>query len=156
MRRRTFSLIELVIVVVILGILAAIAVPRMSQASSGAAAVAAAQTAALIRDVVDRETATEGEIPSDVLPSWFAGNHVPPNPYAPHLTPVVRVSATGDATKLHPKGKTVDVTPLGAYWYNSANGVFRARVAKQASNSETIDLYNRVNDADITLLNQTN
>lgn len=37
LRRRAFSLVELVIVVVIIGIIAAIAVPRMSRGAAGAA-----------------------------------------------------------------------------------------------------------------------
>ena len=53
MRRRGFSLIELVIVVVIIGIIGAIAIPRMSRGAVGAADSALTANLAVLRNAID-------------------------------------------------------------------------------------------------------
>lgn len=52
-KRRAFSLIELVIVVVIIGIIGAIAIPRMSRGAAGAADSALTANLAVLRNAID-------------------------------------------------------------------------------------------------------
>ena len=60
MRRRAFSLVELVIVVAIIGVIAAIAVPRMSRAARGAGDAALWGNLATLRGVIDMYAAEHG------------------------------------------------------------------------------------------------
>ncbi|MEM1329207.1 MAG: prepilin-type N-terminal cleavage/methylation domain-containing protein [Planctomycetota bacterium] len=53
MRRRGFSLVELVVVVVILGIIGAIAIPRMSRGAAGAADSALIADLAVLRSAIE-------------------------------------------------------------------------------------------------------
>jgi prepilin-type N-terminal cleavage/methylation domain-containing protein len=53
MRKRGFSLLELVIVVVIIGIIAAIAIPRMSRGTAGAVDSALTGDLAVLRNAVE-------------------------------------------------------------------------------------------------------
>jgi len=59
-RRRGFSLIELVIVIVIIGIIGAIAVPRMSRAASGAADSSLVADLNVMRTAIDLYQAEHG------------------------------------------------------------------------------------------------
>lgn len=52
-KRRAFSLIELVIVVVIIGIIGAIAIPRMSRGAAGASDSALTANLAVLRNAID-------------------------------------------------------------------------------------------------------
>jgi prepilin-type N-terminal cleavage/methylation domain-containing protein len=53
MKRRGFSLLELVVVVVIIGIIAAVAIPRLSRGSAGAADAALSSNLAVLRNGID-------------------------------------------------------------------------------------------------------
>lgn len=53
LKRRAFSLIELVIVVVIIGIIGAIAIPRMSRGAAGASDSALTANLAVLRNAID-------------------------------------------------------------------------------------------------------
>jgi hypothetical protein len=55
--------------------------------------------------------------------------------------------------KWHPIDKTTANHP---FWYNPANGAFRIRVPRQATNAETLALYNRVNGTSVRALDDTN
>ena len=60
LKRRAFSLIELVIVVVIIGIIGAIAIPRMSRGAAGAADSALVGDLAVVRSAIDLYKAEHG------------------------------------------------------------------------------------------------
>jgi len=42
-----------------------------------------------------------------------------------------------------------------AYWYNPDNGIVRARVTPQETVSDTLALYNEVNNTAVTAMAQT-
>lgn len=63
-RRRAFSLIELVIVVVIIGIIGAIAIPRMSRGAEGAADSAVKANIAVLRNAIDLYKTEQGSYPT--------------------------------------------------------------------------------------------
>lgn len=151
-----FTLIELLIVLVLLAIFALFIIPQFKGMADDTRANSCSKTLDHIIKVIDLYKLQNGEYPATIESKLFVGNLMPVNPYDPTADPVFRISATGDPTKLHPKTKTVGgASHEGAFWYNTANGIVRARVEAQASNSETIALYNRVNRANVTKLNQT-
>ena len=144
-----FSLVELVIVVVIIGVIAAIAVPRISRASDGANEAALRATVRNVASKIEVLYGEEGKYPDDIDPAWFSPGRLS-NPYDPdHPTPVF---VSSKAKQLHPKWKVI--RSGSTFWYNSANGAFRARVDDQLSKSETIDLYNLINGTNITSITQ--
>lgn len=65
LRRRGFSLLELIAVVTILGIIAAVVIPRISSSSSTAKMKADQQTAAELRSAVERHYFEDGAFPTN-------------------------------------------------------------------------------------------
>jgi prepilin-type N-terminal cleavage/methylation domain-containing protein len=145
--RRAFSLIELVVVVVILGVIGAIAIPRMSGMVSRSKVQGAAGAVQAVRSVIEEYRATRGSPPATLGTTNFYGKSAPRNPYAPAGPTDIEVVAAGAAVT-EPAVKTTTVSR--AFWYNSDNGEFRARVSEQGSVSATVDLYNAVNGTSIT------
>lgn len=62
LRRRAFSLIELVIVVVILGVIGAVAIPRMSRGAEGASESALVSNLATLRGAIELYAAEHGGV----------------------------------------------------------------------------------------------
>lgn len=104
-RRKGFSLIELVIVVVIIGIIAAIAIPRMSRGSAGAAESALAGDMAEWREALDHYQAEHGNYPD---PANIA------NQLTQYTDGAGTVTATPDQTHMYgPYLRAVPTLPVG-------------------------------------------
>ena len=87
--------------------------------------------------------------PETIDPAWFASQKLT-NPFDPnHANPIF---VAIHPTHAFPRFKTL--VSGSAFWYNKDNGAFSARVPAQDSDAETINLFNRVNDSDITTLDQ--
>ncbi len=151
--RRGFTLVELTIVILMLSILAAMVIPKITQGSDESRAAAAATTVQSVQAKIMEVFAQTGEYPATIDPDWFAHNELPANPWDLSYTGA-RVwydsSATGAQT--HPLFKHFRGT--GVYWYNPNNGRFRALVPTQATDAETLDVYNNSNGAGATDLTQ--
>ena len=65
LRRKAFTLVELVIVVLVLGIIAAIAAPKMFDTANDARQNATRQSLAVIRDAIQLYRAANGALPGD-------------------------------------------------------------------------------------------
>lgn len=145
--RSAFTLLELLIVVVILGILAAIVVPQYSDASQEATGATLRTIIHTVRTRIDYEyhASGSGSYPAAVEAEWFAGQVLPRHPENSFGVPAIEVAS--DAGKLHPDNKVLKAGVPGAFWYNSSEGAFRARVADQGSSAATLGFYNYVNQS---------
>jgi prepilin-type N-terminal cleavage/methylation domain-containing protein len=163
---RAFTLIELIAVLVVLAILSGVALPKyfdyreraeISAAQGARGALATAVVNARLADAVFN--GGEGSYPAnltEVLETQDSSHLL--NPYHDNRMPVYNIDRGGEA-KVHPQNKTIESaisSRWGSIWYNPDNGQVRFRVPQQSSTQATIDLYNLVNEASITRLNQTN
>lgn len=157
MRRCGFTLVEILIVVVILGILAAVVVPQFSDASEGARVSATAANVRAVQDQIAMYQARNGVYPSVIDEGWFKTELT--SPVGQGLPETVGYDDSNNASKWHTTAKGVPPEGIpvswgGIYWYNPLNGAFRARVPQQATDVETLELYNKVNNTGVTSLGQ--
>ncbi|MCP4249757.1 MAG: prepilin-type N-terminal cleavage/methylation domain-containing protein [bacterium] len=138
-----FTLVEVLIVVVVLGILAAIVVPQFSDASTDAMASALQTNVSSIQTQLDIQYHKSGAYPLTVDATLFAGNKLPTHPGNDFGVPSVQVLSSAGLP--HPANKVLKGGVGGAYWYNPAGGVLRARVTDMGSAAATLDFYNLVN-----------
>ncbi|MFB3430597.1 MAG: type II secretion system protein [Phycisphaerales bacterium] len=138
LRRRGFSLIELVIVIVIIGIIGAIAVPRMSRAATGAADSSLTADLNVLRTAIDLYQAEHG----GSYPSYAS--------FVAQLTTFTNDAGATNATKTTTyiygpyirEIPSIKVGPLkglntvsdtaedgSAWYYNETTGVIRANYA---------------------------
>jgi prepilin-type N-terminal cleavage/methylation domain-containing protein len=151
-RHRGFSLVEIVIVVAVLLILASLVLPRSSSASSQAEAVALRSAVATVRRKLMEHYAAHATFPQAIHPAWFAGGSTPHNAFDPPPPTPILIDGTNDPSKTHPAGKLIQ--PTGAFWYNPANGAFRARIIDMGDEPRNLKLYNSVNGTRIAAWEQ--
>ncbi len=154
-RAAGFTLVEILIVVIILGILAALVMPKFTSASQESKAAAAAAICRNVQQKVLEYRSTHGQYPDDIDPTWFAGKALPKSPFDPtHETPIEYDTASPESVR-HPRFKFTNAS-TAPFWYNPANGMFRARVTAQATTAKTLELYNKANAAKVaTYFGQT-
>lgn len=139
-----FTLVELMIVISVLGILAALVVPRYVNAKDDAVAASLAGNVKMIRERILLFEAENNAYPDLIDPGWFAGG-IPEHPENNIGLPLIQVSVVSGLD--HPASKVIKSGVSGAYFYNSAEGTFQARVADKGSAVATLDFYNRVNNS---------
>ncbi len=147
--RRGFTLIELMIVASVLAVLAAIALPRFASSNQEAELNVLATNVRSISTKITGEYARTGAYPAAIDASWFADGE-PDHPHNTIGLPMFQASNWPGIE--HPTNKVLKAGVAGAYFYNPANGVFRARVSDQGSESATLDAYNKVNQSSETSL----
>lgn len=94
------------------------------------------------RALGDVECAQEG-FPLRIAPGWF-GDEMPVNILVSTQRPWLDVAPPGDEHD-HPPDPVIEHDDQAGFWYNPTRGVFRARVAPQLTDQQTLALYNRVN-----------
>jgi type II secretory pathway pseudopilin PulG len=95
-----------------------------------------------------------GGMPELVSPAWF-GSDLPHNVMVGGTQPWLDIAPPGD-TADDPPDPVIHRPDQAGFWYNPARGVFRARVAPQFSEQETLDLYNELNNRNLTGLPTSN
>ena len=165
-RRHAFTLIELIAVLVVLAILSGVALPKyfdyreraqVSAAKGARSALAIAVANARLHDAATQ--GGDGAYPVDLssVLETQDSNHLL-NPYHQPSLPIYNIDRGGEAKK-HPINKTIELalaSGWGSIWYNPDNGQVRFRVPEQETTARTIELYNLVNESNITRLRQTN
>ncbi len=138
-------MVELLIVVVLLGIVSAIVVPSLRTERREAVTAALRSNISQVQMVLEvhRQDSPDGSWPPALDADWFVNLIVPQHPDNMAGVPLVETVIAPGST--HPGDKVVHAGAAGAYWYNSANGTFRARVKEQATGAETLAYYNEVN-----------
>ena len=143
-----FTLVELLIVVAILAILSVVALPRFGEERTHAVASALAANVTAITMMIEIEHQKgDGAWPATLDEAWFAGGILPLHP--DNLAGVPKFEVANQPGRLHPRNKLLVSNSPGAYWYNAAEGVVRARVKEQGSLLETLALYNEVNQSQL-------
>ena len=151
-----FTLFELLLVVLILGILSAVVAPSLRSQRRDAETAMLKSSVTQVEMVleVQKQKVGNGGYPPAVLGAWFVNGILPQHPGK--MAGVPSVEAVTAPGQLHPLDKLVHSGSAGAYWYNVANGAFRARVKEQASPDETLSFYNDANQCGLASLAETN
>jgi type II secretory pathway pseudopilin PulG len=156
-----FTLIEILIIVVILAILATIALGMFRSGENSARARSTATNVRSVRTLImahanQRDVPlTPGGYPAQISQDWFKGTGPPLHGWTGQSMVIQVVSDASNV--VYPAVKVFDPTNVLATnaWYNNANGSFCALVPAQANDQNTLDLFNEVNNANATALNQT-
>jgi general secretion pathway protein G len=145
---RAFSLLEVVVVLVVLGVAAAIAAPRMSRAAQAARESACRATLRTYANALEQFQGIHGQYPSGITPTVLDMTYLPASPFGGSQVNPISREVSGDPTIIHPAAKRFrpDNPAAKTFWYNPANGVFRALVPLTADPAADIALYNRLND----------
>ncbi len=150
-QQSAFTLVELLIVVIIMGILAATIIPQFTEASDKTRAGTASYIVKGVQRQLSVKKAELGYFPAEIDPTWFEGSVLPTNPFFPNAETTFEIVDRPNLT--HPRNKVN--SSLGAFWYNRANGIVRARVSAQETNSGTLELYKEVHGSRIEHLGDT-
>lgn len=133
---------------VVIAVFAAVVVAPLGNADQESRTSAALHTVKMIRDQLLRHHDVNGAWPATIDPAWFRYQKLPVNPFVPgHRNTVLSdVDGSNNAAKWHPDDKTTRTHP---FWYNRLNGAFRIRVPVQATDAETLRLYNAANGVEL-------
>ncbi|MEM7625129.1 MAG: prepilin-type N-terminal cleavage/methylation domain-containing protein [Planctomycetota bacterium] len=145
-----FSLIEILIVVTVLGVLASIVIPIYQNHRHKSEVAALQGTVNSVTKLIAFQASKTGTTPATIEADWFPDDVLPSHPHNDIALPTVQLYNATYAT--HPGNKVLKAGVTGAYWYNPLTGDFRARVEQRGTSTETLELYNLVNNSNETSL----
>jgi hypothetical protein len=91
--------------------------------------------------------------PVHMMPEWFPEPR-PANALLSEQHPWIDLAPPGDHA-IHPPDPVAFRKHQAGFWYNPNLGVFRARVPADGSDASRLELYNRINHADLAALPQS-
>ncbi len=100
------------------------------------------------------EKSPQTRFPSWISPLWFHAEGLPMNVVVSGRHPWIDIAPQDDESDHPPDPVATQFTQAGI-WYNPNQGVFRARVPSQWSESDTLDLYNMLNNTALEALPQS-
>lgn len=141
-------LIDSLIAVMLIGILAGVLLHHRAGQQAAARVQQACEALARLHEQVVYHAALTGEVgdpsfPNRVDRAWFPDG-VPVNALAGASRPWIDSAPQGDKGQ-HPPDPVLDRPNQAGFWYNPASGIVRARVPRQITGQDTLDLYNHVN-----------
>jgi type II secretory pathway pseudopilin PulG len=142
------------VVVVLLAIFAAVVVINIQGTEKETEVPAALQVTQVISKQIDVYRQVHGKWPTRIEELWFQNYKLPVNPLVRDHPRTINsdIDGTNNPAKWHPENKTTSSFP---FWYNATNGAVRIRVPKQATDTETLALYNAANGSNATSLGST-
>ncbi len=146
-----FTLIELVMVLILIGTVTAIAMPKFVDMKHEAVKANLLSSLGAMKEGINTyylNSRIQGntQYPA-TLPVAMQFAEVPEHPEGISGVPNVQ---TATNALVDPINRMLKTGVAGAYWYNTQNGIVRARVSDQGTEALTADFYNEVNGTDIT------
>ena len=151
--RQGFTVLELLLVAVLLAVFAAAILPAFGSTTEDSRHASAASAVKAIQRTIDRHYALEGAFPRRLDGDWFRSSKLPMSPYKGPDAESANVQDIDG--KIYPTIKIAEDHEAG-FWYNRSNGYVRVRVPAQATDAETVALFNRVNGTRVLSLSQIN
>jgi len=139
MRRKGFTLVELVVVILILGILAGVAAPKMLQTSAKATDNGIKQTLAIVRDAIEMYEAQTSSKLAPATSDLFKAALKPYMRGAFPKSPIATVPATADVVSFT-TGLTTVPSGTNGWMYNTDTGEFIINSA--AASASGVGAYN--------------
>ncbi len=121
---------------------------RAEAVSTTRAAVRMLQAEVDLQNAMVEEALVGEKFPPAISPAWFEGQR-PANAFAASDLRWVDVAEEDERSLRHPRQPTMDGKRRAMFWYNPALGIVRARVPRLLSDSDTMRLYNEVNDTSL-------
>lgn len=140
MRRKGFTLVELVVVILILGILAGVAAPKMFNTSSRATDNGLKQTLSIVRDAIELYHADNGRLPAPANSAAFVDNLEKYMRGAFPKSPVHSGETADDIAIV--SAATTSPTGTTGWMYNSLTGEFICNLGTESA-TETGVNYNQ-------------
>lgn len=104
-----------------------------------------------LQSALARGDRNERGYPETIDPAWFQGVN-PNNPLVNPVNPWVQVAGPEHKYLLHPPDPVCATKSIAKFWYNPYMGVVRARVPSGFSDAASLELYNFINDCQLTEL----
>ncbi len=105
----------------------------------------------LLQAALERVELTKCGYPATVDVEWFVGD-LPVNPLLGPGHPWLEIANQLQADLEHPEIRTAADHGVAQFWYSPYRGHLRARVPAGTSDATALQLYNRINDCQLTSL----
>jgi general secretion pathway protein G len=140
MRRKGFTLIELVVVILILGILAGVAAPKMLNTSAKATDNGLKQTLSIIRDAIELHQSQNGSLPPCTAPGANFRAALVPFMRGPFPKCPVGPAAAQDNDIVPVSGvPTGDAAPTSGWKYSTDTGEFICNFASPSATDASVN-----------------
>ncbi|MHC4416462.1 MAG: hypothetical protein ACYS0G_14410 [Planctomycetota bacterium] len=104
-----------------------------------------------LQAALEKVELTQRGYPATVEPEWFLGD-LPANPLLGPGHPWLEIAGKAHSNLDHPELRTASDHSVAQFWYNPYRGSLRARVPSGISDATALELYNRINECNLTSL----